>query len=136
MSTTYTQFVSNLANMTIAGVTRKYGWGNTPPASINSADIPVSWVQLPEGDHRPVTFAGGSNWGTFQADLIVVVLPTVHATLAEAFQATVTLMDAVRDALHNTRLADSRTTWTLRQGVVALGKMEYWAVLAHVTSTG
>lgn len=134
--TTYEEFVTRLAAMAISTVTKHYYWGQTPPASLNAADLPSMWVQLPQMDARPLSFGGNVGWTALEAQLVVAVLPTIHATLAEAFQSTVEMMDDVREALEKNRLADSRTTWTIRQSVVALGKSEYWAVVADVRATG
>ncbi len=134
--TTYTEFLTRLGDMRIAGVTRRFGLGQTPPASLNAGELPASWVQLPEADHEAYSFGGGATWPTFRAQLIVAVLPTAANTLGDSFDKTVAMMDAVRDALENATLAKSAIAWQMKQAVVIVAGAEYWAIVADIVASG
>ncbi len=134
--TSYATFCTNLANLTITGVTRKYTYGETPPLALNDGELPASWVQQPHGDAHPFTFDGGSGWPTLQAELIVAVSAVGQSTMPDAFKDTVGMMDNVATALTNAVLAKTKTRWTISQEVVVVRSKPYWAVVAQVTANG
>lgn len=134
--TTFVGFLTSLGYLNITGVTRRFGYTETPPASLNAGELPASWAQLPEGDPQPVMFGGGPNWIAFNVQLVVAVVPTEHSTRAEAYQACAAMMDAVASALHDARLAKSVTTGTIAQKFVTVAGVEYWAVVADVRASG
>lgn len=134
--TTYVRFVTALGALTITGVKRTYGYGETPPRALNAGELPAAWVQLPEGETRAIVFTDGASWPQLKAQLIVAVLPTAQSTFAEAFEDTVIMMDAMCTALKGSNLALSKTTWSIRQGIVSANKVDYWAVIADVSANG
>lgn len=134
--TTYVEFRTALGDLSITGVVRQYGYGEGPPASLNAGELPASWAQEPSGDLHAVVFGGGPSVTEFHALLIVAVLPTAHSTLADADKATAVMMDNVRAAVSASNLARSHTSGKVRQAVVTVAKVDYWAVVAELQATG
>lgn len=135
--TTYAQFMAALGALSVTGVSKTYGYGETPPASLNAADLPALWINLPEGDQRQmVSFASNDQWPTFSADIIVAVQPVAHKTAAEGLQATVEMMDAVTVALADARPAKTRPGWTQVARVVTVANIDYLAVVVRITASG
>jgi hypothetical protein len=138
--TTYAGFLAALSAMAPTGVTRVFAMGATPPASLNAADLPALWVQLPKGEHDIMTFQSGAHWPTYHAEVVIAVLPTAQGmNLGKAFEDTVTVMDNLITALAAVRptgMAGSKPIWTMRQGSVTVAGTEFWAVIAEVTASG
>ena len=136
--TTYSEFLLRLGQLHVTGVTRRYLLTETPPASLNTADLPAMWVQEPKGEAEVISGGGGgrATWQTFNGRLIVATCPAAQSTLATAFNAAVTMMDSVVYALQGSNLADSATTWELRMADVTVAGVVYWAVIAEVHAKG
>ena len=135
--TTYAGFITALSAMTPAGVRHVYGLGDTPPASLNTADLPAMWVQLPKGEHDVLTFQSGKHWPTYSAEVVVAVIPAAQGmSLGRAFEQTVELMDNLATAMDAVRPAESKPRWTMRQGSVNVAGIDYWAVIIEVTAAG
>ena len=135
--TTYAQFIDRLSSMHPVGVTRIYGLGETPPASLNNADLPAMWVQNPAADFDVMTFGSGPHWAAYRAQLVVAVLAEAAGlSLGKAFEDSITVMDNLVLALNDVRPAQSKPTWTIRLGRVTVANINYWAVIAEVTASG
>ena len=137
--TTYTEYLTALGALTITGVTRTFTLGETPPGSLNAADLPAMWMQVPEGDHNPMDFGPGHIWPSYTADLLIAVLPYEHSTAGEVFQSVITIMDAIATALNaaaGQALAWSSTSYTVRQALITVNQIDYWGVVATVKATG
>ena len=131
--TTYTLFMTDLAALTITGVTRAY---TEPPRQINTADLPCSYPSLPTGGENPVTGDVAGGWPTLRADLVIALEPWAQNTKAANFAATNTMMDRTSETLRYADLARSRIRWTIRADVVTIGDTPYWAVVATVEGQG
>ncbi len=141
MATTYAQFCATLLAMAPTGVTRVFALGETPPASLNAADLPAMWLQAPSADHDIMTLQSGAHWPHYTAQIVVAVLPTAQGqTLGKAFQDTLTIADNLVTALAAVRptgtTTGSKPRWTLRTGFVTVASNDYWAVIAEVTASG
>ena len=128
--TTYADFWSNLAGLTIAGVTRTY---DHPPQSVNEADMPVQFVdfaELPEEMH--ISFDGGGGWPTYRGRLVVLIGPTVRDTNDANYDACITMLDNMADAFRDNTcaLAKSAAMWEMRIRVVTIAGIDYWGVEA------
>ena len=138
--TTYTSFVTDLAALTITGVTRKYVMGETPPASLNAAEMPAMWVQAPSGASDPTAFCTTDDWPRFKAQLVIAMMPDSLSNMAIVWQDCVTMMDNVVAALGaegtGQMLARSGTSWNMRLGTVTVAGAAYWAVVVDVTAEG
>jgi len=135
--TTYAQFIDRLSSMAPTGVKHVFGLGSTPPAALNTADLPALWVQLPKAEHEVMTFESGKHWPTYSAEIVVAVTPSAQGmSLGKAFEDTVTLMDNLAAALDIVRPAQSKPRWTIRQGSVNVAGIDYWAVIVEITAAG
>jgi len=141
MATTYTQFCATLLAMAPTGVTRVFALGDTPPASLNAADLPAMWLQSPSAEHDIMTLQSGAHFPHYTAQVVVAVLPTAQGqSLGKAFQDTLTIVDSLQTALDAVRptgtTTGSKPKWTMRQGFVTVGTNDYWAVIAEVSASG
>lgn len=134
MSTTYTAFVTALEALTVTGVTRKFSQGQ--PNTLNTADLPAQWVDLPRGESVPATCAGDMT-RTLTADLIVALEPVAQNQRPTNFDATVTMLDSLHTALDAADLGtDSTPGWISRLAIVTVNTVDYWAVITEVTALG
>ena len=133
--TTYANFVTNLGDLSVTGVTRKR---DEPPASLNTADLPTMWVQFPIGEEGPITLAAHGGWPTFKAQLVVAYEAVGQNTQAANFSGTVAMMDNVASALRTAvgTVVKGKITWTIHQGSVTVAGNDYWAVIADVEGHG
>jgi hypothetical protein len=133
--TTYAEFVSGLAGLEIEGVTRQFDY---PPPSLNKADLPASFPLLPSGSEGALTFQAHGGWPTFKCELIIAYMPVAQSTQAENFAGAVALMDPVAEALRDAvgTFCKGKVTWDIRQTVVTVAGIDYWAVQATVVGHG
>jgi len=131
--TTYASFVAGLAGVEIAGVTRQYTY---PPPSLNAADLPASWAQLPRGESGALTFQANGGWPLLRADLVVAVEAVAQGQQSGNFAATLAMMDAVADALRGADISRGPLSWDIRQDEVEVAGTRYWAVVATVEGRG
>ena len=132
--TTLTAFTAALGALSVAGVKRQYG---EPPASLSGADLPASWVQLPESTEAPLTFQANGGWPTLKGQLVIAYQATAQGTQAANWAGTLALLDALAAALHTaTGIGKAGLSWAVRPGVVTVAKTQYWAVIADVVGNG
>lgn len=131
--TTYADFVSNLAELSVSGVTRQYDY---PPASLNAADLPASFVLLPSGDDAAVTFQAGGGWPTLRADLVVALAAVGQDVQEQNYDDAVAMMDSLAAALRDADLARSPLSWTLTTEVLMIAGKAFWCVRAVVEGRG
>lgn len=134
MSTTYTAYVTALEALTVSGVTRKFTQGQ--PNSLNTADLPAQWVDLPRGESVPATCAGDMT-RTLTADLLIALEPVGQNQKPTNFDATVTMLDSLHTALDAADLgADTIPSWNSRLAIVTVNTIDYWAVITEVAALG
>ncbi len=121
---TFTEFINNLAALPLAGVRALAA----PPTSLNDADLPVLWVQLPQGEVTPIAFQRGAWWPKMRAQVVVALRPTAQGTQEENFAATLAMMDALANALKQTDVE----RFSIRAAVVTVAGQDYWAVVTDV----
>jgi hypothetical protein len=130
---TYAEFIAAVQAMEIAGVVRRY---DEPPQKFNTADMPCSFVWFPSGDHKPLSFAGASQFRARVVDLIVVYAET-GVTADMPFQSTVAMIDATEVALKSLAVGQTKPTWTIvSQLFNETADRRYWAVIATISGTG
>lgn len=129
--TSYTTFAGALAALSVTGVTRNL---TTPPASIETADLPAMWPGLPRGEEPPFTFQTSGGWPEITCELIIAVEPIGQSTQSANYTATLSIMDALCTALRGAEIGRSLLRWTINTNVqVVVGSTTYWAVVATVT---
>lgn len=134
--TTLTAFVTALGNLTVTGVLHAY---DEPPTSLNEADLPALWVQLPQSDDAPYTFDGGGGWPLLKAQLVIAYQASAQGTQATNWSGTLTVLDALASALRAAApgaLGKGKVSWSIRPGQVTVAGVDYWAVIADVTGNG
>ena len=144
--TTLPQFITNLAALTVTGVTRAFAIGETPPPILADANLPAMWVQRFGRISHMISYHSAVNigqyWDNLHADLVIAVqgqgTDTEPGKIAEKC---ITIEDALNMALQIAHAADTIAnegiTWTT--DVVprlTVGAVEYWGVVAHVTTEG
>ena len=134
--TTYVEYVDGLEALVVSGVTRRYTSG--PPLSLNTADLPAQWVQLPAGESEAMVLgdASGSRWPTFNADLIIALEAVGQSTGGVNFDATVTMLESLRTRLELTELTEAPLSWAMRQAIVTVAGNDFWAIVCAVTGQG
>ena len=133
MATTYATFLAELAGLTITGVERMYDY---PPASLNTADLPAAWVQLPRGDEQVMTFQAGGGWPAMTADLIVATEPAAQSMQSSNHDAMVAMMDAVSTALRAAKFAKGTHSWSIKSARITVAGIDYWGVVVTVVGHG
>jgi len=135
--TTITAFTTALAGLTITGVTRKY---TEPPASVNTADFPISYPKRIEIVGEPLTFDYHGGWPTLRGDLIIIVNSTAQNTQEANYTLVQTLMDAADTTLRAAVgvIGKGPLTYSIRGGdtIVNLAGTDYWAIIISVEGYG
>ena len=134
--TTLTAFVTALGNLTVTGVIRAY---DEPPTSLNDADLPSMWVQLPQSEEAALTLDGVGGWPMLKAQLVIAYQASAQGTQAANWSGTLAILDALAAALHSTaagQLSKGKVSWSIRPGQVTVAGIDYWAVVADLTGNG
>ena len=137
--TTFRSFVDALEALSVTGVVRAYDQG--PPKSIEGEDLPAMWVQLPQGAETPLVFGEFDGWDTYQADVVIAVEAVGHQEEPfQNFDLTVDMMDNISSALSSVAscgiITKTKHSWTIRQTIVQVSGVDYWAVVTRVTGSG
>ena len=134
--TTYATFLSGLGDISVTGVNRAL---DHPPASLNTADCPVMWVDVPEGEEGPLTHSGEGGWPTLRGEIVIAIEAVGQATQVENWDALVAMFDYLSTALRGvTRgtLCQSHLTWDISKQIRPVAGTEFWAVVATVEGNG
>ena len=134
--TTLTAFVTALGSLTVTGVLHTF---SGPPTSLNDADLPSMWVQLPMSDEAPLTLDGVGGWPVLKAQIVIAYQASAQGTQAENWAGTLAMLDALATALHNTtrgQLSKGALSWSVKPGQVTVAGVDYWAVVADVVGNG
>lgn len=131
---TYTEFLTTLRGLTVAGVKRKF---NGPPNQLSTADLPAQYPRLPDYQNNTQTMSGGMGLATLKAEIAVVIeaVGQNYNYLAN-FDAAVAMLDAMQDALSGITITAGLNSWTLRQEITEFGATPYWVLVAAVEAAG
>jgi len=133
--TTLTAFYNGLADLSVTGVERSFAY---PPApkSINQADLPIMWVEVPGGEREPFTTC---NTADIQLSATVVLL-TQNIIKGDAEinnEDWLTLADNLITALRGADVALSGVTFSLsKSGREISDGIQYLAIEADCSATG
>ncbi len=132
---TIAAFMSSVAGVAISGVNRQYVY---PPASLNTADLPASYVTPPQGGRGGAFFAFDNDTDRVRrCELVICVEPVGQGTQAANFAAMVAMADAVEDAIDAYGPPWGITVdYTIDTGTAEVGGVAYWAVITTVTAQG
>jgi len=131
MTATYSTFITAIAGMTVSGVMRKY---SEPPASINTADLPCSYPDVPYGSDAVITFGVGAMVGgqapNFVCNLVFPFEAVGQGTQGQNFSGLIALMDNIVTASRAlTRPTAGPMSFSLRTGIVSVSGNDYLAVI-------
>lgn len=134
MAWPYATFVTNLTGMSVTGVTRVY---TEPPRSLNTADLPAMWPQLPTAENSSVTLTHASGLRQATVDLIIAVEPYQQSTNNANFSATITLLDNIETALVTNAASFGIDRWSVRQGILEVTENNsFWILAVTVEGSG
>ncbi len=125
-------FLASLAALDVPGVKTA---GLFPPQSLNAADLPALWVQLPTLGDAAVTFQRGAYWPRLEAEVVIAVQPVAHNRPGEGWAAAVSMADNLSAALQLSQISQY-DSWDIRIGIVSVAEVDYWAVIARVGGRG
>lgn len=132
--TTYAAFVGELEALTVTGVTRKFTQGQ--PNTLNTADLPAQWVDLPRGESVPATCAGDMT-RTLTADLLIALEPVGQNQKPTNFDAVVVMLDSIHTALDAATFGTmSIPGWNSKLVILTVNTVDYWGVQTEVSALG
>lgn len=134
MSTPFVTFCGQLATLSVTGVSRTYAY---PPPQVSTADMPLLYVRLPQGDAPIISLTGRTGLYTLRCDVVVVMEPLPQNLTTTNYTATLTMMDALVTALDTHRAGASANDWgilsyTIRGEWNTIGESSYWTVIAEI----
>ncbi len=133
MAFTYATFVSNIAGMTISGVSAK----SAPPQQLSTADLPISYPRLPIADNQSVTLTHQRGLLSVAAELVVVMEPYRQGTNVANFTATVAMIDAIETAIVANASAYDIDRWNIALQIEEYGAdRPYWQLVARIEGSG
>jgi hypothetical protein len=135
MTTTYTNFVTNLGNLSITSVKRAF---DEPPQSLNTADLPALWVELPTGEEDPFTMQAHGGYPTFRGNLVVAVEAAGQSRQPERWSDCLTMMDNVATALRAAvkTVVRGQLSWSIALETITVAENDYWSIVATVEGNG
>lgn len=140
MAMTYSTFVSNLAGLTVTGVTRAYTY---PPRAVETADLPAMFPRIPSGTEGPMTVKDHGGNPEITCELVILYEAVEQNTQPTNFTNTLTQLDNLNTALRGAPVGKNTgaigtgpLTWTIQHTQVERGDRDYWAVVATVTGFG
>lgn len=136
--TTQAAFLAQVVStLSVTGVNRQY---TAPPASISTADMPLSF---PWGFRRvqaPLTMQAHGGWPELYLDFVIVVEPWAQDTPPANYAAVLAIGDALDAALTGAvgTVGKGRLRWEIRGGdqVIEVAGIRYWGILATLDARG
>jgi hypothetical protein len=134
MAFAYATFISNIAGMTVSGVTRQY---TAPPQQLSTADLPASYPRLPIADNQSVTLTHGRGLLQAAVELVIVVEPYRQGTNITSFATCVALVDAIETALAANANTYEIDRWNIVLQIEEYGAdRPYWQLVTRVEGSG
>lgn len=118
-------FMAALANVNVPGVRNL----SHPPTSLNDADLPTKWVQLPGKTVSVLTYTHVMYSPECRAQVVVALQPVAQGKQAENFANAIAMIDTLTDALQSMRIL---RRIEMRVAVVSVAQADYWSVIADV----
>lgn len=132
--TTMTAFYAGLHGLSVAGVTRSYSY---PPKDANDADMPALWVEgITKSSEKDFTGSVRDGDGGISAVVVIATTAIVRGTSAENMTETLTIADALHDALENADIAIGALNYEITTTERAFGDRIYHAIEATVSAIG
>lgn len=137
-ATLFATFVNAIADLTITGVATKFTY---IPQQLSTAQLPASFVRLPEGSDQPLTLSSADQggWPRLSCELVVAIEPYGQNRPQQNYAATVALIDAINTTLRSVRTGEigkSKLSWTIRAEQDYIGEQMYWFVVTRISGNG
>lgn len=129
--TTLSSFASSLLQLDV-GQKSTFPY---PPASLNAADLPALWVELPSSDASVISFSG-VGWPTLRMRVVVAVVPVAQDRPDANFGEAIAMCDELGTSLMQADAAQSRLSASIRVGIVDVAGSAFWAAIADVEGRG
>lgn len=140
MATTYTSFITALANLTVTSVARKYALNQTPPNSLKTADLPAQFI-MPGGGASGAAANMGYYKPSYSATLVIAVEAISQSKAPANYSATVAMITNLNAALE--AAADTiapgdldALEWSIKETILTIAGIDYWGVTASVSTGG
>jgi hypothetical protein len=137
--TSYSTFLSYLADLSVTGVTTNRGSSEMGlPDAVQSADLPMKYIDFPFGDESALTFDGGGGWPTLGAEIVLIVQSVELDIDSARFASLTSLIDNLSTALRAGKTSRSKMAWTVNLEYRVFGRdtAEYLCVVAFVQGAG
>lgn len=136
--TTYVGLVTALATMSVTGVssTARFAY---PPPRISAAQMPILYVRTPSAERETSTLGYAQGLKMATVEVVILIGPMKLDTQANNLAATVTLIDALADALEANAAALGMDRYSIAPEADTVGGDEatpYWAIVATVEVSG
>jgi len=131
---TYRELILAIKNMRVSGVTTILA---APPDKLDTADLPALFPLMPSQQATVGTFSSYLVPKTKQLQLALFIGPVGQSTLADDYNLTIELMDAVDDAMIalDGSITDS-LSWRSDAGVLSMGETNYRGITITLTLEG
>lgn len=129
---TVEEFVEDLHDLVIAGVTRAYSY---PMIQVSTAELPVKFLGFPEIEQAVETFVSGLAQTTVTIELIVLISPALHGLNQANYDESIAIMDAMQAALKANSLQLGLNRWTISVATHQMGETVFWAVAGTLTAS-
>lgn len=127
---------TNLAAVSVTGVNRAFTY---PPETLNTADLPASFVMPPSSDYLPITTCSTED-DTITMRFVVAIQPFTQDAQSVNYTQLLTIADNLNAALKTSRATiGARVTWSISPQVelpIVVSGVNYWGVTATVTAQG
>lgn len=128
---TLAQFIQTLAAIDV-GQKATFAY---PPTSLNAADLPALWVELPRTE-EPLVSLRGAVWAIMRARVVVAMMPVSLDAQEKNFHSCVEMCDQLANVLHSVNVCDVVLRASVSIGVVEVAGTAFWAVIADVEGHG
>jgi len=132
--TSLTSFYTGLYGLSVTGVQRTL---TAPPKKLDDADLPTLWVDSATyGNTREGTGADRDGFALLTAQIIVCTEAIVQGTTIENMTETLTIADALHDALENADIAIGALNYEITITVHEKAGIQYHALEVNVEAIG
>jgi hypothetical protein len=138
--TTHAQFITSVVTtLDVEGVIRQF---TGVPPSLNTADLPASYLESVQIDQEPLTFKFHGGDTTFRCTFTIATEPYGLGTVSVNFDQIVTLSDNLDTALRAAvgTIGQGTLKWDIRGGAgagsIVVAGNEYWGIRCFITGKG
>ena len=136
--TRFSDYIKAVAAVEVTGVVRD--WGMEPPGSLATADLPAKFIRVPNSARERYVFCvGGAQYqgsGDMTVEVIVCINPVVQGLPLSNTILTAEMTDNVLRAYLQADIAMSWPTVEIRQVIMNVAGIDYWALVSQVTARG